>query len=102
MIGRIVICVTYNNASVAAMVIIAHTNFSIQSTIEAYVWGCMGAIFYCSLANLNALGIIEDSCLEVHAVFLEMRIAAPGIHESVSYGPPRVHFYIPGVGDFGY
>ena len=68
MIGRIVICVTYNNASVAAMVIIAHTNFSIQSTIEAYVWGCMGAIFYCSLANLNALVTIEGSSLEFREV----------------------------------
>ena len=30
-------------------------------------WGGMGAIFFCRVANFNALGIIEDSCLEVHA-----------------------------------
>ena len=29
----------------------------------------MGAIFFCRVANFNALGIIEDSCLEVHAAW---------------------------------
>ena len=59
----------------------------------------MGAIFFCRVANFNALGIIEDSCL-VHAAYrIEMRMGRRPIRESVSYAPPRVHFYI---GDFGY
>ena len=29
----------------------------------------MGAIFFCRVANFNALGIIEDSCLEVHTAY---------------------------------
>ena len=41
--------------------------FPIQSVIEAYVWGMYGGHFFCKVANLSALGIIEDSCLEVHA-----------------------------------
>ena len=39
----------------------------IQSAIEAYVCGMYGGHFFCKVANLSALGIIEDSCLEVHA-----------------------------------
>ena len=35
--------------------------------LEAYVWGCMAAIFFCRVAIFNALGIVEGSCLEVHA-----------------------------------
>eukprot|EP01048_Picozoa_sp_COSAG05_P016711 COSAG05_NODE_2187_length_3425_cov_3.315995_4_plen_64_part_00 len=37
------------------------------SAIEAYVWGMYGGHFLCRVANLRSLGIIEDSCLEVHA-----------------------------------
>ena len=32
----------------------------VQSAIEAYVWGMYGGHFFCRVANLSALGIIED------------------------------------------
>ena len=35
--------------------------------IEAFVWGMYGGRFFCRVAIFNALGIIEDSCLEPHA-----------------------------------
>ena len=31
-----------------------------QSCSDGQVWGGMGAIFFCRVANFNALGIIED------------------------------------------
>ena len=52
----------------------------------------MGAIFFYRVAIFNALGIIEDSCLDI-----EMRMGGGPIRESVSYAVERVHFYI---GDF--
>ena len=35
----------------------------VQSAIEALGMGRYGAIFFYRVANFNALGIIEDSCL---------------------------------------
>ena len=54
----------------------------------------MGGNFYYSMANLNTLGFIEER----GTCGIEMRIHWWN-DESVSYAPPRVHFYI---GDFGY
>ena len=44
-----------------------NVHVSQQCHVEAYVWGMYGGHFFCRVANFNALGIIEDSCLEVHA-----------------------------------
>ena len=57
---------TLLRATVAACRVSAG-NPEAQIRIEAYVWGMYGGHFFYRVANLSALGIIEDSCLEVHA-----------------------------------
>ena len=67
---RIILTILENYWREAHMPPIPQTRFIekfLDAVYHAYVWGMYGGHFFCRVANLSALGIIEDSCLEVHA-----------------------------------
>ena len=49
--------------------------YSIQSTIEAYVWGMYGGHFFCRVAIFNALGINENGPSQPHTKRIRESVA---------------------------
>jgi hypothetical protein len=58
----------------------------------------MGAIFFCRVANLSALGIIEDSCLARGPCGIEMRMGRRPIRSRIRFVWTEGLFFY--VGDF--